>query len=68
MGNETQLYYGRGIAVYTPNPSRLFTIKSPDPGLDLRHGRVVVDYQETPNGGGDLRARVELDPSQLSRR
>ena len=68
MGNETQLYYGRGIAVYTPNPSRLFTIKSPEPGLDLRRGRVVVDYQETPDGGGDLRARVELDPSQLSRR
>jgi hypothetical protein len=68
MGNETQLYFGRGVAVYTPNPSRLFTIASPDPGLDLSRGRVVVDYQETADGGGDLHARVEIDPLQLSRR
>ena len=67
-GNETQVYYGRGIAVYTPNPSRLFTLKPPNAGLDLTRGRVVIDYQETPDGGGDLRARVEIDPSQMSRR
>jgi len=68
MGNETQIYYGRGVAVYTPNPSRRFSIKSPDPRLDLRYGRIVVDYRETPDGGGDLHTRVEIDPAQLSRR
>jgi len=68
LGHETQLYYGRGIAVYTPNPRRIFTITPPDERLDLRAGRVLVDYQETSDGGGDLGAQIEIRPSELSRR
>ncbi|HOX26182.1 MAG TPA: hypothetical protein PLL30_08530 [Candidatus Krumholzibacteria bacterium] len=62
LGRETRLYYGRGIAVYTPNPRRVFTIAPEDPGVDLLAGRVIVDYQETPDGGGDLQARIEIRP------
>jgi hypothetical protein len=65
MGHETQLFYGRGVAVYTPNPSRRFTIAT-GPDVDARRGRIVVDYQETPDGGGDLHTRVEIQPSALS--
>ena len=68
MGNETQLFFGRGVAVYTPNASRRFTVTSPVPNLDLFSGRIAVDYVETADGGGDLRTHVELDSSQLSRR
>ena len=68
LGNETQLFYGRGIAVYTPNTGRDFTIEPPAAGCDLRRGTIVVDYVETADGGGDLSAHVEFDPSQLSRR
>jgi len=68
MGNESQVYYGRGIAVYTPNPRRVFTLTPPIEGLNLNSGRIVVDYQETPDGGGNLRSRVEINPSQLSQR
>jgi P pilus assembly chaperone PapD len=68
QGRETQLYFGRGIAVYTPNPRRVFTITPQDTALDLLAGYVVVDYQETADGGGDLQARAEIRPSQLSQR
>jgi len=68
MGNETQLYFGRGVAVYTPNERRVFTILPPTPGLDLATGTIFVDYQETPDGGGDLSAQLEIRPTQLSRR
>jgi len=67
-GRETQLFYGRGIAIYTPNPRRVFTITPRDTTLDLRAGHVLMHYQETEDGGGDLQVRAEIWPSQLSRR
>lgn len=68
MGNESRIYYGRGIAVYTPNPRRIFTLTPTLADLNLTSGRILVDYQETPDGGGDLSTLVEINPSQLSKR
>ena len=67
-GNETELYYGRGIAVYAPNPRRIFTIAPDQPDLDLRGGSILVEYRETRDGGGDLADALEIRPGQLSRR
>jgi hypothetical protein len=59
-GKETQLYFGRGIAVYTPNPCRRFAITPRESGVDLSSGRVSIEYQETADGGGELNARAEI--------
>ncbi len=68
QGKETQLHFSRGIAVYTPNPRRTFAIAPSVAGVDLRTGRVVVEYREVPEGGGDLQARIEILPPSVSRR
>ncbi len=67
-GDETQLFYGRGVAVYTPLPFRRFVIDSPGENLDLLSGVVRIDYRETADGGGDLQDELEINPAQLSRR
>ncbi len=67
-GRETQLYLGRGIAIYTPNPRRTFEIAARAPGVDLQSGRILIEYRETAAGGGDLHVQAEIRASQLSHR
>ncbi|MEZ4389270.1 MAG: hypothetical protein R3D98_17120 [Candidatus Krumholzibacteriia bacterium] len=67
-GLETPLYFGRGIALYTPNPSRSFRISVGDRGVDLTNGRITIDFVETEDGGGDCEAHAALAPQVLSRK
>jgi hypothetical protein len=67
-GNETELYFGRGVAVYAPNTRRVFTIAPDGSSLDLRSGSILVEYRETRDGGGDLADVLEIHPAQLSQR
>lgn len=67
-GQETPLYLGRGIAVYTPNQRRGFSIPCDDLGVDLSQGQVVINYVETPDGRGDQEAHMTVMPQVLSRK
>jgi len=67
-GQETQVYLGRGIALYTPNQRRIFRIPCDEFAADLGNGRVVIDYIETPNGGGDQKAQATIMPQVTSRK
>ncbi len=68
QGKRTQLQHRQGIAIYTPLPQRTFSIALPDANVDLRSGSILIEYEETPDGGGDLYARAEVQPTRLSRR
>ena len=66
-GETSRLYYGRGIAVYTPNAHRVFRIPVNETAETL-DGRISIVYQETSDGGGDQEARAVLTPRLLSQR
>jgi P pilus assembly chaperone PapD len=68
QGKTTPLHQRHGIAIYTPLPHRTFRIGLSDASVDLRSGSILIEYEETPDGGGDLYARAEVQPTRLSRR
>jgi len=51
-----------GVAVYTPNTSRLVQIVlTPPEGVTLTGGRLTLTYQLKPEDGGDILAQVTKD-------
>ncbi len=60
-GSETVVQLVKGIAVYTPNPSRTVRLAlHPPDGVDLRDGRLKVTFAERPEAGGAVQAEAEI--------
>ncbi len=68
MGNKTELYHGRGLALYTPNERRLFRIPLGTGSRDLQAGRITIDFVESEDGGGDQEVHTVIQPGTLSLR
>jgi len=60
-GEKTEVGIVRGIAVYTPNNIRRFSMKlRQEPGVDFRKGRLVVRYQAPNDQKAEIFAEKEL--------
>jgi hypothetical protein len=65
-GQQTNLVYSRGCAIYTEVARRILSIDlSQHPAIDPARGKVVLDYRETAKGRGDLLLHETLDLSSL---
>ncbi len=54
----------KGVAVYTPNPSRTLRLTLPPPaGVELRSGRLEVRFAERPETPGAVWAEARVSPS-----
>lgn len=60
-GDKTEVGIVRGIAVYTPNNIRRFSMKlRQEPGVDFRKGKLVVRYQAPNDQKAQVFAEKEL--------
>ncbi len=60
-GAETGVGLVRGVAVYTPNASRIFEMRlRPPEGVTLERGRLAVVFREPDDAGGGVLAQAEL--------
>lgn len=60
-GRTSPLGFMKGIAVYTPLARRHLDYRFPVPaGVDLTQGTLRVEFEETPDGGGDQTADAEI--------
>lgn len=63
-GSETVVQQVKGLAVYTPNPSRTVRLAlHPPEGVDLRDGRLKVTFAERPETPGAVTAEGEIPVS-----
>ena len=63
-GSETVVQQVKGLAVYTPNPSRTVRLAlHPPEGVDLRNGRLKVTFAERPETPGAVAAEGEIPVS-----
>ena len=62
-GPETVVGQIKGLAVYTPNPSRSLVLPlNPPEGVQLAHGRLKVAFSEGPDVAGAATSEAEVPP------
>ncbi len=60
-GESSEIARMAGLAVYTPTPRRRIVVPLQVDSLsELVTGDLIITYQETPDGGGDLSAQTRL--------
>ena len=58
-GDKKSIAMARGIAVYSPNDKRIFTIPLDLQDQNLNNGTILLEFNEDPAYGGNLKARLE---------
>ncbi|GJL77921.1 MAG: hypothetical protein NPINA01_09100 [Nitrospinaceae bacterium] len=60
-GDELEIGRVNGVAVFTPNKSRIVSLKlSPPEGVELKRGLLQVVYRENPDDGDKILAEKQL--------
>lgn len=58
-GQKQNVAMARGIAVYTPNDKRIFSIPVDLLGKSANEGKLLLEFSEDPAYGGSLKASLE---------
>lgn len=58
-GQKQNIAMARGIAVYTPNDKRVFSLQLDMVGKNASDGKLLLEFNEDPAYGGNLKAQLE---------
>lgn len=58
-GQKQNIAMARGIAVYTPNLKRIFSLPLDLLGKNANEGKLLLEFNEDPAYGGNLKAELE---------